>query len=164
MDIQLKPVESEHLKGLLELSKGLPEDQQKAVANNLISLAEAYVNYEKAWPRVIFDGDTMIGFLMVDLQFDQSVDEADYPFKLIDEPERPSCELWRLMLGKAYQGKGYGTKVLDRLIIELKKMNYKTLFTSCVRLHPMPYAFYMHYGFIDTGHNNGEQILKLALK
>ncbi len=163
MNIQLKPVQHNHLKELSELSKSLPESHQKAVANNIVSLAEAYVNYDKAWPRVIFDGDTMIGFLMVDLQFDESVKEADYPFTLIDEKETPTCELWRLMVGKAYQGKGYGEKIIDQLVIELKAMGYKTLFTSCVRIHPMPYEFYVRYGFIDTGHNHGEQILKMPL-
>ncbi|MDI9376254.1 MAG: GNAT family N-acetyltransferase, partial [Thermotogota bacterium] len=49
----------------LKLSKTLLENQDKAVASNAVSIAQAHFA-KNAWFRAIYAGDTMVGFIMLD--------------------------------------------------------------------------------------------------
>ena len=76
-------------------------DQEDLVAPVAWSLAEAYTVPDVAWPRLIYDGDQLVGFIMA-------------AFAPEDEPLFQSY-LWRLNIGAEHQGKGrhvggdYGT-------------------------------------------------------
>ncbi|MFW5841745.1 MAG: GNAT family N-acetyltransferase [Bacillota bacterium] len=151
--IQLKKVTVDNFDKVVALSKTLTEAQQKCVAPNMVSLAEAYVEPDRAWPRAIYLDDEPIGFIMLALHEDE-----------VPKEDWPAYYLWRFMIAKAYQGKGYGTKVLDMIIEKCKRDKQAYLYTSCDMEGDQPYLFYINYGFIDTGKNDGEQILKLPIK
>jgi diamine N-acetyltransferase len=69
-------------------------DQEDLVAPVAWSLAEAYTVPDIAWPRLIYDGDQLVGFIMA-------------AFAPEDEPLFHSY-LWRLNIGAEHQGRGYG--------------------------------------------------------
>jgi diamine N-acetyltransferase len=152
MKITLKKINDDNFDQVVALSDTLTEYQKTCVAPNMVSLAQAYANYKKAWPRAIYLGDKPIGFVMLAL-WDEDIPKEDWP----------AYYLWRFMIAKDYQNKGYGKQVLDLIKNKCIKNDIKSLYTSCEMTGEEPYRFYINYGFTDTGLNDGEQILKLYL-
>lgn len=149
--IQLKKLSPKNLKSCLDLYDTLDSVQKKQVAPNAVSLAQAYVHSDVAWPRVIVENDRVVGFIMLEL------DAKDIP-----EYNRPGHYIWRMMIGKQYQNKGYGTQTLDLIKNKCQKEGLKSLYVSCSMGHDMPYQFYVNNGFMDTGYDaHGERYLKL---
>lgn len=150
--ISLKKVNDKNLSEIIALSKTLTKYQQTCVAPNVVSIAQAYVNKKRAWPRAIYLGKKPIGFIMLALWDDD-----------ISKEDNPAYYLWRFMIAKDFQHKGYGSQVLDQIKEKCLKEGIKTLYTSCEMTGEQPYQFYIKYGFEDTGVNNGEQILKMYI-
>ena len=154
LQITLRPVTSDNLRALIRLSETLTESQSHCVAPNAVSVAQAHVS-DAAWMRAIYLGDEPIGFVMIDLTEDDRIPPAD----------RPAVGLWRFMIGRPWQRKGYGKKVLDQLVSYFVSRGVRTMHTSVVLEEPEgPYGFYLKYGFTDTGvKEEDEQVLRLAL-
>ncbi|MGE4572591.1 MAG: GNAT family N-acetyltransferase [Candidatus Izemoplasmatales bacterium] len=151
-EISLKKITIDNFDQVIKLSDTLNDYQKKCVAPNLVSLAQAYVEYERAWPRVIYLHNEPIGFVMLAL-WDDDIPKDDWP----------AYYLWRFMISAQYQAKGYGKKVLDIIVNKCKEDKIKTLYTSCEMSGNQPYDFYIKYGFEDTGINDGEQILRMLI-
>ncbi|MFA5493043.1 MAG: GNAT family N-acetyltransferase [Bacteroidales bacterium] len=149
--IHLKELDKNNLFEVIKIHDTLTEYQKRCVAPNVVSIAQAYVN-PQAWPRVIYHDTEIIGFVMISLH------DEDIP-----KEDQPSYYLWRLMIKKDAQNHGFGKKVLDIIVHKAKEEKQKYLYTSCEMEDSMPYKFYIAYGFIDTGLNDGEQVLKLKL-
>ena len=149
----LKEVTNENFRSIIKLSDTLTEAQKKCVAANVTSLAQAYLNQDTAWPRAVYLDDTPIGFIMLHINPTEASAE-----------DQPAMYLWRLMIAKDYQNKGYGKQVLDMLIQKCRDEKKKTLYLSCEMIDPMPYQFYIKYGFIDTHVvDDGEEVLKIYI-
>lgn len=138
------------------LSETLTAAQQKCVAPNAYSIAEASYYPGIAWFRAIYLDETPIGFIMLELD-----DPSDR-----EEGELPSVFLWRFMIAKDYQRLGYGKRVLDLIVKKCKSEGIHYLETSVNMGDESPYGFYIKYGFVDTGEkiDCGEQLLKLRLE
>ena len=85
------------------------ESQKNFVAANDISIIEAYTTIAGnayAFPFGIYDGDQPVGFLMIGYDVD------DY---WTDAPEiaKGTYNLWRLMIDKAYQNRGFGRQAVQ---------------------------------------------------
>jgi diamine N-acetyltransferase len=151
--LKFVPITNDNCQAVFDLSKTLTEEQKRCVATNERSLAQAYVNIDVAWPRAIYLNDIPIGFVML------SYDDEDIP-----EKDRPALYLWRYMIARDYQSQGYGKQAMDMLILKAKEEGFKTFYTSCDMTGPMPYQFYIKYGFIDTGEvDEDEEVLKFVL-
>lgn len=87
--------------------KVLPE-QDGAVAPVVRSLADAYANREIAWPRLIFDGDELVGFVM-------GCFDPDNPVAAF------RCGIWRLNIAAGWQGRGYGRFAVDAVCAEARR-------------------------------------------
>ena len=89
--------------------------QKKFVAENNNSLAEAYVaitNGGVALPFAICKNKKPIGFLMIGygMAEDDDLDSEDPAF--IEIVKKNYC-IWRFMIDKRYQGKGYGRIAME---------------------------------------------------
>lgn len=89
--------------------------QKHFVASNMGSLAEAYVavtNGGSALPFAICRNKKPIGFLMLayGANDDECWDDEDPEF--LEMAKKSYC-IWRLMIDKRYQGKGYGRKAME---------------------------------------------------
>jgi diamine N-acetyltransferase len=122
-------------------------DQEHLVAPVMKSLAQAYVHGEVAWPRLILDGDRVVGFLMafldIDWQGDGGVDLRS--------------GLWRLNIAESEQHRGYGRFAVDQVAAEIRRRGGSRLFVS---YHPGvagPEGFYQGLGFQPTGETSGGQ-------
>jgi diamine N-acetyltransferase len=129
--ITLQEITKDNLIEIIDLD--VNKEQQDQVSPNSISIAQG--NYSKtAWFRGIYHNEIPVGFVMLD----------------INENE---CYLWRYMIDKNHQGKGYGKDALLIVIEFVKKLaNIKELKSSYV---PKPTYdagdFYKKIGFIETG-------------
>lgn len=149
--IRLDKLSKKNFASCVDLYDTLDEVQKKHVAPNVLSLAQAYLYQDIAWPRVIMSNNNVIGFLMLELET-----------KEIPEYNQPGHYLWRFMIGKLYQGKGYGKRALQLVVEKCKKEGMKSLYVSCGMDTKMPYDFYIKNGFKDTGWDqDGERYLKL---
>lgn len=126
------------------------DDKAHYVSDNAQSLAQAA--YEPgAYPFVIWAGDTRVGMaLMVDWR------EATYRDP-DDDPE--AVFLWRLMIGEAFAGHGYGTEAMKWLIDWARTRNAKRFVLSHMHGNPAA-AFYERLGFMPTGRDryDGEDL------
>ena len=143
--ITLKEITQESLYLILKLQ--VAEEQRRFVAPNARSIAEAHFSKE-AWFRGIFKGDQPIGFVM-----------------LYADTVKPEYFLWRLMIDKDYQGKGYGLQAMQQVIAYVKTLpKAKELLTSYAPGEGNPSPFYYKLGFKETGKLlDDEKVLKLQL-
>ena len=90
------------------------KDQKTFVATNANSLAEAYVaitNGQVALPFAICRNKKPIGFVMIGYGAnDEDFKDEDPAF--LEMAKKSYC-LWRFMIDKRYQGKGYGRKAMQ---------------------------------------------------
>lgn len=148
--ITLREISYDNLKPIIKMSDRLSDADQHKVAPNMYSLAEAYLNYQIAWPRAIYRGETPVGFVMLGLD--------DY---IADKDDTPVYFLWRFMIAPEEQGKGIGRAVIQLLVDKCAVEGRKNLYVSCHTEEAMPQTFYEANGFVSTGrYDDGELILK----
>jgi diamine N-acetyltransferase len=143
--VSLREVTKDNLGQVLSL-KVKPE-QEKFVANNAISIAQAHFE-EKAWFRAVYADETPVGFVM-----------------LYDDPETTDYFLWRFMIDSRYQGLNFGRRALQLLIEHVRTEPGATeLLLSYVPAEGSPEPFYTSLGFANTGEvHDGENVMKLML-
>ena len=114
-ELRLEKVNVDNWLPLVRLK--VKRSQEGFVASNLGSLAEAYVaTISGGYPQPfgIFLGDKPIGFLMVgyypDLEYAKKYAE---PGEATPYFMNGSYLIWRFMIDKKYQGKGYGKKAFQ---------------------------------------------------
>jgi len=131
-------INSETVRSVYRLSFSLSEKQRQCVEDNSLSIAQAHFS-ENAWFRAIYLGDELIGFIMLHYGSDKD-DGVDYP----------GVYLWRFMIAKPYQSKGYGKKAIELLLKNLKLRGFSELQTSCIPLsinEESPEQFFKKLGF-----------------
>jgi diamine N-acetyltransferase len=145
-EVTLREITKDTLRDILRL-KVAPE-QERFVASNAISLAEAHFSPEVAWFRAVYADDTPVGFVMVE-----------------DDPSKPQYFLWRFMVDARYQRHGYGRRAIELLIEHVRTRPGATeFFTSCVPGEGSPGPFYEKLGFAYTGaEEDGELVMRRAL-
>ena len=74
--ISLRPIDSSNYRECIELS--VEPDQQRFVASNLQSLADAYVWREAAEPYAVYSDDEMVGFALL-FPLAEGGDDDAYP-------------------------------------------------------------------------------------
>lgn len=144
-EVSLEPITAENFYEIIKLKVG--EGQERFVASNVYSLAEAYV-HASAWPRAIYAGEIAVGFLMLE-----------------DKPEEASYFLWRFMIDGRYQGLGFGRQAMELLIEHVKaRPGASALLTSFVPGDGGPEKFYRRLGFEPTGDIlDEEMVMRKAL-
>lgn len=145
-DVTFREVTKETLREILRL-KVAPE-QERFVAPNAVSIAEAYFEPDVAWLRAIYSGETPVGFVM-----------------LRDEESKAQYYLWRFLIDARYQGQGVGRRAIELLIEHVRTRPGATvLLTSCVPGDGSPGPFYEKLGFVYTGtEDEGELVMRREL-
>jgi len=144
--VSLREVTKENLREIVRL-KVHPE-QERFVAPNAVSIAQAYFDRDVAWFRAIYAGEAPVGFVM-----------------LHDEPSAPKYYLWRFMIDHRYQHLGYGARALEQVIdyVRLRPGAHEFL-TSVVPGEGTPGPFYEKLGFAYTGEmDEGERVMRKPL-
>ena len=129
--IKLREITSKNLKSIIDLN--VKEDQKDYVASNSVSIAQGHYS-KSAWFKGIFYDDRPVGFVMLDL---------------IEEENK--CFLWRFMIDRKYQGKGFGKIALTQVIDFVRSLNlYTYIATSYVPAENGAGGFYKNFGFIES--------------
>jgi len=147
--LRLEPVTQDNVRAACTLK--LRPGQDDLVAPVAWSLADAYTLPDIAWPRVIYDGDQLVGFVMAAFAPDH---------------ENPlfHCYLWRLNIGAEHQGQGYGRFAVEQLCQEAARRGHQRLTVSYHAGQHGPEAFYGRLGFHPTGeYNEGETVAERLL-
>lgn len=143
--ITLKEITKDTLWPIMKLT--VAEEQRSFVAPNSVSIAEAYFS-EEAWFRGIYLGDQPVGFVMLHI-----------------DTKKREYFLWRLMIDKDHQRRGYAFQAMEQVIDHVKTLpNAVELTTSYSPGEGNPSLFYYKLGFKETGKVlDGENVLKLLL-
>ncbi|MFF8280203.1 GNAT family N-acetyltransferase [Streptomyces lateritius] len=122
--------------------------QERNVAPVSTSLAEAYAFGDTAWPRLIFDGEQLVGFLMafIDIQWAPEKD-----------PDDRRSGLWRLNIAADKQGSGYGRFAVEAVRDEVRGRGGSRMYVSWEPGGDGPGDFYRKLGFRETGETSGGQ-------
>lgn len=125
--------------------------QQDYVAPVARSLAEAYTQPDVAWPRLIYAGDDLVGFVMA--AFDPGC-PIDY-FR---------CGIWRLNIAAEHQKKGYGKFAVEAVLAEARCRGAESATVLWVPGEHSPEPFYLRLGFQPTGQlHEGEVVARIRL-
>jgi diamine N-acetyltransferase len=129
--------------------------QEDYVASVKASLATAArTPGARPWYRAVYAGELPVGFLMI--CDDVPPGDPDMPWRYY---------LWRMLIDRHHQGRGYGRAALDRLVGYLAtRPGADLLVASVVPGRRTPLGFYLRYGFEPTGRIfDGEQVIQLRL-
>ncbi|WP_027631882.1 GNAT family N-acetyltransferase [Clostridium hydrogeniformans] len=135
------------------------EEQKNYVASNIYSIAEAYValtnNECIPMPYALYNDDIMVGFIMLSYgEDDKNKDENVYG-------------IWRFMIDKKYQGKGYGKEAMEKALGLIKTFPHGKASTVYLSYEPeniVAKSLYASFGFEETGEIEEEEaVAKLVL-
>jgi diamine N-acetyltransferase len=147
--IRLEEVTRDTVSAVCKLDAG---DEGKQVAPNAVSIAQAHFQGE-AWFRAVYHDELLVGFLML------------YNPTLVERADEPDFFLWRLMIDKSHQGKGYGRAAVEALVEHVRtRPGAQRLLVSHVKGAERLSRFYQSLGFRYTGvEDDGELVMERAL-
>ncbi|HET9902897.1 MAG TPA: GNAT family N-acetyltransferase [Xanthobacteraceae bacterium] len=147
-DVRLAPVTASNWRAVVKLK--LAPNQENFVASNVYSLAESKFD-PGARPRAIYAGKRLVGFLM---------------YEVLGSPRRPKeASIYRFMIDRSHQRKGYGRAALARAIEEIRAIEGVSKIAICYAPeNAAARHFYTRFGFVETGRDeDGEIIAELPL-
>lgn len=131
--VQLKPVTKDNLEEVLALQTF--EHQQSFVSSPAVALSQAYVYGDTAFPFAVYDGEAPVGFIMMGYY------EAKQYYTL-----------WKFLIDKKYQHKGYGREALRLGIAFLQdRFRAKEVYTGVLPDNTAARSLYRSAGFAETG-------------
>ncbi|ROS59083.1 diamine N-acetyltransferase [Frigoribacterium sp. PhB160] len=129
----------------------LKPGQEQYVAPVSHSIAEAYVNPTTAWPRVVLQGDEVVGFIMGNFDAES------------DDPALRSC-IWRMNVSADHQGQGIGRFAVHALADEARSRGFDRLTVMYEPGDDGPEDFFAHIGFTVVGETPyGEHLAALTI-
>lgn len=150
--IELRKITEEDFHDVLSLELSEEQQQAKLVAPNVRSLAEAwlYRENEDVFPYAVYNNEELVGFILID----------------VDEEER-AYMIWRMMIDKNHQGKGYGKKLVEKVIeIARQREDMDVLHCNYVVGNDAMKKIVESFGFVSNGFDDehNEQLMKLDVK
>ncbi len=161
--IEIKAVNHDNWMECIELE--VNDAQRQFVNPNIFSLAEAYAHsdanakdaeeYYRCIPFAIYSENNMVGFAMITYE------------KECDFDDKPTYEIYRIMIDKRYQGNGYGRQAIELLINYIKTFPYGQVDVITVEWHPdnvVSEKIFLGYGFSKVGNEeDGAVVARLAI-
>ena len=158
--IHLEKIDGKNVWDILDLK--VKKSQKDFVASNDVSIIQAYTAVGTActaFPFGIFKGKKPVGFLMIG--FNEAAMYEMYDGKA-PEILKNNYSLWRLMIGKKYQNKGYGREAI-RLALEFIRTwpcgeaEYCSL--SYEPENTVARDLYHSFGFEENGEMDGDEVV-----
>lgn len=140
--IELRKITEENFMDAFNLK--LAPGQERFVSHPIRSLAQAYVYREQCQPFGIYEGDAMVGYVMVIYDF-----------------EIPEYDIWHMMIDGSAQGRGYGGLALDQVLDYIKAKpfgNSDRVTLTCNRDNIQALNLYKSKGFKETGAADEDEI------
>ena len=152
MEITLQAIDETNREAVIALSV---REDQPFIANNQRSLEQAEETDEEmpgvARPFAVCADGRIIGFTM--FAFDEEYEDPDSRYWL-----------WRFMIDRNEQGKGYGQAALAEIIRYFRENGADMILLSTEPENELALHVYHKFGFRETGGmNNDEIVLRLML-
>ena len=156
--LKLKKTNRKNVEEILKLE--VFDNQKSFVATNNISIIEAYIAITEnnhVFTFGIYKDDTPIGYLMIG--FDVNSDDEGAP-RIV----RGNYNIWRLMIDKKFQGRGFGKKAMN---LALEFINTfpcgiaKYCWLSYESDNDVARQLYQSVGFVETDEKDGEEIVAI---
>ena len=129
----------------------LRRGQEQFVTPPSYAIADSYINPATSWPRVVLDGDTVVGFI-----------RGNFDAEAVQEEFR-SC-VWRVTVASDVQGSGVGKFAVWALANEARSRGFERLTAIWEPGEEGPEQFFLRVGFTIVGETQyGENIGALAL-
>ena len=141
-EVRLEKVTARNWRAVARLK--LAPEQKDLVASNLYSIAQSKFD-PNAHPRAIYAGKELVGFLMYDVwETKEKTREAS---------------VYRFMIDRKHQGRGYGRAALSRALDELRATpGVKKVSIGYVPENPVAKPFYASFGFVEVGSDEDGEI------
>ena len=156
--LKLKKINRNNIEEILKLE--VFDNQKSFVATNNSSIIEAYIALTEnnhVFTFGIYKDDTPIGFLMIG--FDVNSDDEGAP-----SIAKGNYNIWRLMIDKTFQGKGFGKKAMDLALEFVNTFPCKTAkycWLSYESDNEVARQLYKSVGFVETDEKDGEEIVAI---
>ncbi len=159
--IHLEKINSENVWDILKLK--VSESQKSFVASNERSMIEAYTTITAnghAFPFGIYEEAQPVGFVMIGYGKDDGWKDAP---AIADG----NYNLWRLMIDKNHQNRGYGKQAVAlalRFVRTFPCGPAEFCWLSYEPENTVAKSLYASFGFVETGEKDGEEqiaVLKL---
>lgn len=140
--INLKVINEDNFLEAFQLK--LADGQEKYVSNPIRSLAQAYVYRKQCQPFGIYDGDEMVGYVMVIYDYDI-----------------PEYDIWHMMIDASKQGRGYGSEALQLVLDYIKTKPFgdsNRVTLTCNKDNQVALELYHKAGFVETGEEDDDEI------
>lgn len=141
-NVTLKQIDQNNFITCFNLELG--EGQDKFVSHPIRSLAQAYVYRDQCTPFGVYDGNTMVGYVMV----------------IYDDEER-TYNIWHLMIDRRYQGRGYGRAATEQALAYIAEKPFgpsETTLITCAPENRVAYELYRRMGFAETGRSDEDEV------
>lgn len=148
-DVELRDVTADNREAVVALE--LAPEQEDLVADNAYSLRESRRDPD-SHPRAVYAGARVVGFLM---------------YEIIRRKKKPyEASIYRFMIDRKHQGKGYGRAALGKALDEIKAIpDVKKITISYMPENPVAKPFYASFGFVEVARDeDGEVIAELDLQ
>ena len=154
--VRLEPVTEENARDVMKLE--VHAEQQLFVADNRTSLREAKLALSHgghAFPFCIYDDAVPVGFAMIGFGTDEEWE--DPPAIAVG-----NYNIWRLMIDRNHQGKGYGKKAMEKILEFICSMPCGEGSLCWISYHPENTAakhLYESFDFRETGDTDGNEVI-----
>ena len=154
--LRLERVNGKNVWDILKLT--VEEDQKNFVADNDISIIEAYTAITAnghAFPFGIYENETPVGFLMIGFDIDDDWEDAPSIAK-------GNYNLWRLMIDKACQRRGFGKEAVQLALDFIRSFPCGKAEYCWLSYEPENEAarrLYRSFGFSETGETDGDELI-----
>ncbi|WP_431796851.1 GNAT family N-acetyltransferase [Microbacterium kunmingense] len=141
-ELRLAELDADNLPAVIQIPPAVGE--KAYVAPVVYAIAEAYVT-PTAWPRVILDGDAVVGFVMANWDPDNEI---------------PAFRggIWRLNIADDAKGRGVGRFAVEEVAAEARRRGYDEITVLWDPAPDGPEGFYLRVSFQKTGELFGETI------
>jgi diamine N-acetyltransferase len=134
-DLQLAELTADNLFAALRLPPQAADEEPVSPVS--WSVAEAYVN-PTAWPRVVLDGEEVVGFVMANWNPDEELPEF-------------RAGIWRLNVARDARMRGIGRFAVEQVAEEARRRGLGRITVLWVPGPQGPEEFYLRCGFQKTG-------------
>ena len=163
--LHLEKINAKNIWDVIDLK--VAKNQKTFVASNEDSILQAYTTIGTectAFPFAICNEKKPVGFLMIG--YNEAVMYDIYEDIKVPEILRNNYSLWRLMIDKRYQGRGYGREAVKLALDFVRtfpcgKAEYCAL--SYEPENEVAKKLYHSFGFVENGEMDGDEIVA-ALK
>ena len=156
--LELKKINRKNVADILKLE--VFDNQKSFVATNNSSIIEAYIAITEnnhVFTFGIYNDDKPVGFLMIG--FDVNSDDESAP-----KIAKGNYNIWRLMIDKKFQGKGFGKKAMELALEFINTFpcgTAKYCWLSYESENDRARQLYKSVGFVETDEKDGDEIVAI---